>query len=357
MKAFHIKTIWLPLAFLALGSLLFRVFPWDMEWADEMHSPAGGWDTDVTGFWDFLYDFGVVPAVITVLAAFILLMLGVGHPLRRFRKISLYVISCLALGPGLITNGLLKEFWGRPRPKQIDEFGGAFPYEPLLTIDPISTGKSFPCGHATMGFFFFCLAFAFLHQSKNWMRWGALLALIFGGLIGYARLVQGGHFPSDTLWAAGVCWFTSLGLYYAYGLHRNPLLKSEVAKRRPWWMVPTLLGGCVAILLTVSLATPYDKKASVGVSAFNTQGDLLYKKLIISGVDEKDTTVSIDAGTQIFFSSKGDGHRFPKSRHKVRYHVEEDTLFITLYRKGFFTELNLRNTVVLPTGVELTLKE
>lgn len=355
-KAFHIKTVWLPLAILVLGSFLFRVFPWDMEWANEMHSPEGGWDTDVTGFWDFLYDYGVVPAVITVLTAFIILMLGVGHPLRRFRKLAAYVVSCLALGPGLITNGLLKEFWGRPRPKQIDEFGGAFPYEPLLTIDPISTGKSFPCGHATMGFFFFCFAFAFLHRSKNWMRWGIVFALVLGGLIGYARLVQGGHFPSDTLWAAGVCWFTSLGLYYAYGLHRNPLLKAEVKKKRPWWTLPALLGGCVAILLTVSLATPYEKEPTVKVSALNEQGELRYKNVIISGVKEKDTKVSAGEN-EVFFSSKGYGHRLPKSRHKVKHYAEEDTLYITLYRKGFFTELNLENTVVLPAGVKLTLKE
>jgi lipid A 4'-phosphatase len=37
----------------------------------------------------------------------------------------LYLAACLAAGPGLIANLVLKDNWGRARPSQITEFGGA----------------------------------------------------------------------------------------------------------------------------------------------------------------------------------------------------------------------------------------
>lgn len=347
MSRFFKWSFYFPIGILFIGSLLFRVFPWDMKWADVMHSPDGGWDQDQTGFWKFLYDFGIVPAVLLVLGAFVFLMLGVGHPWRKYRKIQFYLISCLAVGPGLITNGLLKEFWGRPRPKQISDFGGAFPYEPLLVIDPVSTGKSFPCGHATMGFFFFALGFALLHRGKHWMSWGVVTGLLLGGLIGYARLVQGGHFPSDTLWAAGVCWFTSLGLYYAYGLHKSPFLSAEVKHKRPWWVVPGMIAGALVLILTVSLATPYEKTRKEvyselkGIKKVNAYLPGTYEFIPKEGAIE--------------VISRGSGHRFPKSRHSIHLHKENDILEIRMDKTGFFTELNLQNTIYHPPEMEMKI--
>ena len=42
------------------------------------------------------------------------------------------IISLLVLlmGPILLVNIILKEFWGRPRPYQTEQFGGEFPYVP-----------------------------------------------------------------------------------------------------------------------------------------------------------------------------------------------------------------------------------
>lgn len=343
------KLVFFPLLVLVIGSVFFRLFPWDMAWADYMHSPELGWHRDETGFWKFIYDFGVVPAVLLTLSAFILLMVGVGHPLRKYRKQCLYIISCLALGPGIITNGLLKEFWGRPRPKQIDVFGGQFPYEELLTIDPISTGKSFPCGHATMGFFFFSLAFLFLSRNKKLFWAFNAAALAFGLLIGYARLVQGGHFPSDTLWAAGVCWFVSLGLYRLFNLQKKPLLSDQVASRRPWWMVPAMLSGVVGIVFLVSLATPYSK--TIGVTVKDLEGVTeLY-------IDASGSFKIEEQGEIVKFEAEGTGHRLPKSRHKVKAERDGKRLVITIYKTGVFTELNLENTLIHPPGMKVILKD
>ncbi len=325
---------------------MFHLYPLDMIAADYMHSPEEGWNRDPLGVWKFFYDYGVAPALILAISSFSLLMLGIKHPLRKFRKLALYILSCLALGPGLITNGLLKAYWGRPRPKQIEDFGGQYVYEPLLTIDLSSTGKSFPCGHATMGFFFFSLALALRHSHKSLSNVLVGLSLAFGLLIGYARLVQGGHFPSDTLWAAGVCWWVSVGLYYAFGLHKKPLLSPALEKKRAWWILPSLITGCLGLVAIVSLATPYNKTTSANLSKEIAS----VETVVLEGFTHY---TRVDSSDTLQFKSSGDGHRFPKSRHKIRSLKEGKQLTLTLHKTGFFTELNLTNTLTCPAHVKV----
>jgi membrane-associated phospholipid phosphatase len=37
-----------------------------------------------------------------------------------------------------------------------------------------------------------------------------LFGIFYGGIIGVARIVAGGHFPSDVLWAGGFVYFTAM---------------------------------------------------------------------------------------------------------------------------------------------------
>src|ERR1700751_5961762 len=67
--------------------------------------------------------------VIAVIAAIWLLWMR--RPLWRLdRKALVFLIAATALGPGLIANTLLKDHWGRARPYQIQEFGGARQFTP-----------------------------------------------------------------------------------------------------------------------------------------------------------------------------------------------------------------------------------
>src|SRR5690606_18360570 len=55
-------------------------------------------------------------------------------PERRFLlrpRDSLFGLLALALGPGLLVNGILKEVWGRARPREILEFGGDATFTPV----------------------------------------------------------------------------------------------------------------------------------------------------------------------------------------------------------------------------------
>ncbi|PWB64999.1 MAG: PAP2 family protein, partial [Deltaproteobacteria bacterium] len=47
---------------------------------------------------------------------------------RRSRFIGIFLLLCVIIGPGLIINGILKDHWGRPRPRQIVEFAGRMEY-------------------------------------------------------------------------------------------------------------------------------------------------------------------------------------------------------------------------------------
>jgi lipid A 4'-phosphatase len=132
---------------------------------------------------------------------------------RRFRTHGLFILLCVALGPGLIVNGILKDHWGRARPRQIVEFGGKHQYtQPLMPSD--AHGKSFPCGHCSVGYLY----------GTGWWLWRrrypriAALSLVsglaLGTLLGFGRLAAGGHFLSDNLWSGLIALGVAHVLYY-----------------------------------------------------------------------------------------------------------------------------------------------
>lgn len=125
------------------------------------------------------------------------------------RRVMAYLLLSLAIGPGLIVNLLLKENWGRPRPSHLEQFGGHAPYVPPLMVSDYCDGNcSFASGHASMGFW--VVAFAFLAPA-SWRKYAIAAAIVFGALVGFVRIAQGGHFVSDVVWAGLitvlVCWW------------------------------------------------------------------------------------------------------------------------------------------------------
>ena len=122
-------------------------------------------------------------------------LLGVGP------RVALYLLAVLALGPGLLVNVVFKDNWGRPRPSTITAFHGPNTYvRPLVPSTQCDDNCSFPSGHAALGFW--TVAFALLAPPRRRaLAVGAALA--FGGLVGLARIAQGGHFLSDVI-ASGV---------------------------------------------------------------------------------------------------------------------------------------------------------
>ncbi|MBB4196755.1 hypothetical protein CCR94_11225 [Rhodoblastus sphagnicola] len=155
-------------------------------------SPAG--DVARTVFWDAPY----------VALAF---CLG-AYALRRSGRITrgpdgravIFLIATLALGPGLLLNGLLKEHTGRPRPVLTDQFGGEWAFRPFYKVDgECPTNCSFPSGET--GASAWTLAPALLTPPPA-RPYAVAAALVLTLATAVLRMAFGGHYLSDVTLAA-----------------------------------------------------------------------------------------------------------------------------------------------------------
>ena len=120
-----------------------------------------------------------------------------------------FLIVSLAIGPGLVVNTALKDHWGRARPSQIVEFGGAKQFTPALEpSDQCDRNCSFPAGHPAIGFYFVSFALLIPAMRPRRIVFGA--AIVAGALLGLMRMAQGAHFLSDVVFSGlivvGVAW-------------------------------------------------------------------------------------------------------------------------------------------------------
>jgi membrane-associated PAP2 superfamily phosphatase len=71
---------------------------------------------------------------------------------------------------------------------------------------------------------FYLMAPAFLLYPRRRGLAGAFLGLglLGGGLMGMARIVQGGHFLSDIVWSGGIVYLTGLFLSCLITWNREP---------------------------------------------------------------------------------------------------------------------------------------
>lgn len=126
----------------------------------------------------------------------------------------LFLLASLALGPGLLVNGVLKENSHRPRPEQTVEFGGRWQFRPFEKFDgECRRNCSFVSGEVA---------------TSAWTLAPALLApppfrvLAVGAALGFTaataalRLSFGGHYLSDVLLAALFTFLIVLGFHRWY---------------------------------------------------------------------------------------------------------------------------------------------
>jgi lipid A 4'-phosphatase len=128
-------------------------------------------------------------------------------------RAALFLVVTLALGPGILTNVILKDHWGRARPIDITELGGTYRF--TAWWDPrgdCPDNCSFVAGEPSSAFW--TLAPAAL-APPQWRLLAYAGALTFGAAIGLLRIAGGGHFFSDVVFA-GV--FTFLLIWATYGV-------------------------------------------------------------------------------------------------------------------------------------------
>jgi len=128
----------------------------------------------------------------------------------RQRRVTLYLLLVMLIGPGLLVNGVFKDHWGRARPSQVTEFGGGKQFtRAALPADQCAKNCSFVSGHASVGFYFLALAFVVPRRRALWLAIGTGLGLG----IGLVRIMQGGHFLSDVIFAGIVVYLTARVLH------------------------------------------------------------------------------------------------------------------------------------------------
>lgn len=251
----------LPLALLLLGTLLFHGTSADLSIASPFYDgEIEEWDWKDFPVFAILYRYGTLPAAVLAAIALVLLVAGLFYePARKWRKIAAYYILVVVIAPGLLVNAVFKEHWGRPRPREVTEFEGREQFEKVWEYDASSPGKSFPSGHASMGFCLFGLYFIGRALRQGWARWTIPVALGLGGALGLARIAQGGHFASDVMWSAGFCYFTALGLAWVMRLGERPLYSGGALSRGGWAVIGIGLVGAAAL----AVAVPYQEEKRV----------------------------------------------------------------------------------------------
>lgn len=160
--------------------------------------------------------------------AAVALLLKLVLPRRRMlisARAAIFLLATLALGPGLLVNVTLKDYWPRSRPIDVTQFEGTDRFtswwDPRgACVKNCSTVAGEPSGA------FWTLAPAAL-APPQWRPLAYAAALAFGSAVGMLRIAFGGHFFSDVVFA-GVLVF--LVIWIAHGaLYRWRTAPSEAA--------------------------------------------------------------------------------------------------------------------------------
>ena len=111
----------------------------------------------------------------------------------------------------IVVNLFLKNLWGRARPGDILEFGGVETFSPWYKIsNSCDTNCSFVSGDSSVGFaiiilFFLTKNIIFLYGS-----------LVFGFMLGFIRILAGGHFLSDVVFSGVIIIFLNFLIVKVY---------------------------------------------------------------------------------------------------------------------------------------------
>jgi membrane-associated PAP2 superfamily phosphatase len=241
----------IALGLAALVGLLFGLYP-----ALDLALERPFFDPGVVGFWgsinpalNALRDLSRL--IVTLLAAPAILAVTVKlvrprRPMLLPGRAAVLMVVTLALGPGVVTNLILKNHWGRPRPIDVVAFGGDQPFVPWW--DPRGTcpeNCSFVAGEPSGAFWTLAPA-AMLPPAWRAPAYGA--ALVFGAGVGLLRMAGGGHFFTDVVFS-GI--FTFLLIWLVHGVlfrWRATRISDRAVERALEWLALPLHGAVTRCL-------------------------------------------------------------------------------------------------------------
>lgn len=185
--------------------LVISLVPRNLKIAAVLPASSWAWPGGNVFPWNILYKVAAVPAALIAFVALIIFLVSFWQQkYTPWRKYTIFTIFFIALGPGLLVNLFLKEEFGRARPREIIEFGGKQHFTEFWQPGTAGTNSSFPSGHAAIAFASIAPWFVLREKKRTVARIFLCTGLLFGVLVGIARILQGAHFVSDILWAGGL---------------------------------------------------------------------------------------------------------------------------------------------------------
>lgn len=245
----------LPLLVMVIGTSLFFWSDLDLEISNRFFDQVNQrwWGNDRL-LVKLSYTFGPYISAAFTIWALVIFFLSFMKP--RFivkRAVTAFILLCVIIGPVVVVNGVFKETWRRPRPRDTLELGGHHPFQKVLVItDRSFRGKSFPSGHASSGYVLFFLYFLLKRKRPRLAGATLLFALFWGTWLGFVRIILGGHYASDVLWAFGLVWYVTYWLFY----HWLPRYERKLAQHQgfhPSCKRYVVAGSLVLIFIAVTL--------------------------------------------------------------------------------------------------------
>lgn len=212
--------------FILVVSALFLAFPGIDPWFSGLfYDPETGFPMSRLGAFTGLRRLGdwlVWAAVIALIAALIIKLARPAWPTPIPPRDILFLLSSLAVGPGLVVNAIFKENWGRPRPEDVYIFGGDASFVGVWRMtDRCLDNCSFVSGEASAAIWLVAVA---IIAPPRWRRPAAVALFVLALLLSLNRIAFGRHFLSDVLIAWG------LTLLVLAALHRL------VVEHPPTWL-------------------------------------------------------------------------------------------------------------------------
>ena len=360
---------WLAEALLlaALAGLITAVFaatPLDIG-AARLFYRAGSpdpWPLATRGPWSLLYSAAPWITASLVVAGLALLAVGQLRRSDRQRRCALLLLLALALGPGLLVNGVFKDHWARPRPREILQFGGALSYVPA-PLPGRNGGASFPCGHCSVGFLYAAGWWIWRRRRPGWARASLGVGIAAGLALGLGRMAAGAHFLSDVLWSAllayGVCHL--LGYHVLHLERAAGGADASAQPLHPLWLrvaAPAAVLGGLAVLLAL-FVTAHGTRVSARIPLGSLPERPRVLEFEARAADVQIVLLDAPAsGASAQLSVAGELHGFglPGSRLAAGYdfvRAPAPTLRYRFEQSGRFTDLGGFATVLLPaTGLE-----
>lgn len=313
--------------------------------------------------WQWFYRNGTLPGLILAIGSFLVLLLSLKIKINPvYRKYAAFILLTMVLGPGLLVNGVFKDHWGRPRPRDCSQFNGKWEFREVWQPGIPGKGHSFPSGHVATAFHLIVIYYVLRRHRKTLSYVFLGGAFVYGGLMGVARIAQGGHFLSDAAWAAGITILSAQLLCYLIceipGLKEEKQLKFNTPVRKKMYhrILYVVLLAFITWFFIFSKPVYHEYQFILpgiepdynylNIDFSQAKGDI---NLII---DNYDQPVKLET----VFRAQGFFERTVES--KTNYHVKNDTLFIdgNFNAKGLFHTLSSRTVIELDRKLLVKVK-